>query len=208
LIAIDHASLRVLLADRHRNMRQVVRMMLHGLGARRIAEASDGAEALEATSGHAPDIIIADVDLDVITGIELTRMLRRSDTKLVRTVSVILTASAPTRGDVVAMRNAGANEVLVKPFSIRHLADRIRSCVLYPRPFIDVPAYVGPCRRRFVSPVYAGPDRRAQNADMDELFSEPPTALRTPEAPPAADFDDVAARRQDPAAPAPEPWWR
>jgi response regulator RpfG family c-di-GMP phosphodiesterase len=64
------------------------------------------------------------------------------------------------RHRVEAARDAGVNELLVKPVTEKALHSRIQEVILRPRPFIFGPDYYGPCRRRRRDPNYKGPERR------------------------------------------------
>jgi DNA-binding response OmpR family regulator len=61
---------------------------------------------------------------------------------------------------VVAARDAGVTEFLVKPLSARALYERIVNVVVNPRPFVRTKTYFGPDRRRNLNPSYVGPERR------------------------------------------------
>jgi DNA-binding response OmpR family regulator len=68
---------------------------------------------------------------------------------------------------VVTARDAGVNELLVKPLSARALFTRIQTIIERPRPFIRTRSYFGPCRRRKKSAKYTGPERR--KTEMPEI---------------------------------------
>lgn len=81
----------------------------------RVVEASDGVEALALARRLRPDLILLDVHMPRLDGLEACRQIRR-DPALARTPIVILTA-AGQEADRARGREAGADEYLTKPFS-------------------------------------------------------------------------------------------
>ncbi|MYI55452.1 MAG: response regulator transcription factor [Acidimicrobiia bacterium] len=88
-----------------------------------VRSAADGAEALEALAAEAADLVILDVAMPYVDGLEVCRRLRRAGN---RTPILMLTARH-TVGDRVEGLDAGADDYLVKPFSLNELFARIRA---------------------------------------------------------------------------------
>jgi DNA-binding response OmpR family regulator len=65
------------------------------------------------------------------------------------------------RARITEARDAGINEILIKPISATQLYQRIKSVIDMPRQFVESDGYFGPDRRRRRYPSYTGPDRRA-----------------------------------------------
>jgi FixJ family two-component response regulator len=61
---------------------------------------------------------------------------------------------------VLAARDAGVSEFLVKPITAKALHSRVLSAVAKPRPFIRTAQYFGPDRRRHADKAHTGPERR------------------------------------------------
>jgi len=74
--------------------------------------------------------------------------------------------AAPTRSLLESARVIGVDEVVAIPFTMKTLMARINSVLERPRPFIDSPAYVGPCRRRVMLQDYKGPRRRTEDPKL------------------------------------------
>ncbi|MCB1508035.1 MAG: response regulator [Hyphomicrobiaceae bacterium] len=163
----DLSSLRFLVVDDNVHMRRIVRMLLMSYGAREVMDAEDGALALEIFNSQLPDIVIADWSMPVFDGLELTRMLRNTDSSPNAYVPIIMMTGHSERKRVIEARDAGVTEFLCKPISARDLYVRILSAVLKPRPFIKTKNFFGPDRRRFVNPNFGGNDRRATNTEDD-----------------------------------------
>ncbi len=157
---IDFNRLRFVVVDDNAHMRRIVRTLLHGFGAREVVEAEDGAAGLEAFNGNIPDIVITDWAMPIFDGIELTQMIRQPGANPNPFVPIIMLTGHSERRRVVAARDAGVTEFLVKPISARALYERIVNVVLNPRPFVRTKSYFGPDRRRNLNPSYAGPERR------------------------------------------------
>lgn len=93
--------------------------------------ARDGAEALERFDEVAPDLVLLDVMLPTISGVDVCRALRqRSDVPI-----IMVTARADTH-DVVAGLEAGADDYLTKPFVPKELSARIRALLRRARPTV------------------------------------------------------------------------
>jgi two-component system KDP operon response regulator KdpE len=113
----------ILLVDDENALRQVLRARLTARGYL-VHEASTGEEVLQSVSVLQPDVIILDIGLPGIDGIEVTRRLRL----LVQTPIIILSVHA-TESDKIAALDAGADDYLTKPCDLGELLDRIRTAV-------------------------------------------------------------------------------
>jgi two-component system response regulator MprA len=95
--------------------------------------AADGEEALELAREHPPDLVVLDVMLPGLDGVEVCRRLRTGDPEL---PILILTAKGRIP-DRVAGLDAGADDYLVKPFAFDELLARIRALLRRSRPADD-----------------------------------------------------------------------
>jgi len=110
----------ILVVDDDRGMRKCLRATLtdHDF---RVVDAETGAEALSQAVRHNPDLVLLDLGLPDVDGIQLTRKLRD------RTAAPILIISArDEENDKVVALDAGANDFLTKPFGTGELLARIR----------------------------------------------------------------------------------
>jgi CheY-like chemotaxis protein len=103
-----------MIADDEDGIRSLVRMTLES-DAYEILEAADGAEALELARTHHPDLLLLDVMMPGVTGLEVCRTLK-SDPDTAGITIVMLTARAQD-SDREAGRAAGAESYFTKPFS-------------------------------------------------------------------------------------------
>jgi len=111
----------VLVVDDDPDIRDLLRLYVTRDG-HRVVFAEDGADALVAANEHAPDLVLLDVMLPGIDGLEVCRQLReKSDVPI-----VLLTARSGDSDKVVGL-DLGADDYVVKPFSPRELMARIRA---------------------------------------------------------------------------------
>ncbi|MBI1358926.1 MAG: response regulator [Alphaproteobacteria bacterium] len=167
----EFKKLKILVVDSNAFMRGVVADSLRRLQVTNITAAANALEAFNIGRMFKPDIVIVDWDAGRMSGLEFTREVRRNTTGISREVPIILLAASIDHDQLMAARQAGINEFLLKPVSAHGVLSRIEEVVLRPRKFIDSRNYVGPCRRRRDDPSYAGPWRR--------LTDEPPTKTTT-----------------------------
>ena len=118
---VPAAMAAVLVVDDDPKIRDLLRLYIARDG-HRVAFAADGAEALVAAAEHPPDLVLLDVMLPSIDGLEVCRRLReRSDVPI-----VLLTARSGDSDKVIGL-DLGADDYVVKPFSPRELMARIRA---------------------------------------------------------------------------------
>jgi two-component system KDP operon response regulator KdpE len=111
---------RVLVVDDETSIRRYLRAALTAQGLT-VYEAANGQEALNAVIANRPDIIILDLGLPDIDGIEVTRQLREwSQTP------IIILSVREAEQDKIAALDAGADDYLSKPFSTGELMARMR----------------------------------------------------------------------------------
>ena len=105
---------RILVVDDSEDNRHIIvtRLQAHGY---ETSEAADGEQGLAAVDERGPDLILLDVTMPKLDGIEVCRRLK-SDASRPFTPIILLTAKTDTK-DVVAGLDAGADEYLTKPFS-------------------------------------------------------------------------------------------
>ncbi len=119
---------RVLVVDDEPMVREVVAAYLQREGFR-VAEAADGAAALDQLAAGLPDLVVLDLMLPHIDGYEVMRRLRRTSD-----VPVILLTARTEEPDRVLGLELGADDYVVKPFSPRELAARVRTVLRRARP--------------------------------------------------------------------------
>ena len=106
--------LTILIVEDEHNIVQLVRMTLEDNRVQ-VISAADGASALAHAHAMRPDLILLDVNLPDMSGLDVCRRLR-ADERFAQTRIVMLTAAAQ-QTDVARGLAAGADEYLTKPFS-------------------------------------------------------------------------------------------
>ncbi|HSN75545.1 MAG TPA: response regulator [Anaerolineae bacterium] len=114
------SKVRVLVVDDERPIRRFLQTSLeiHGYA---VFEAVDGLDALAGVVNHRPDLVILDLGLPELDGVEVTRRLREW-TQL----PIIVLSVRDQEGDKIAALDAGADDYLTKPFGIGELLARMR----------------------------------------------------------------------------------
>ncbi|MBV9522208.1 MAG: response regulator [Alphaproteobacteria bacterium] len=119
-----HDPPRILIVDDNEANRDILEARLKTQGYE-LLQAADGEEALAAARQHLPDVILLDVMMPKIDGIEVCSRLK-SDATLPFMPIILVTAKADSK-DVVAGLDAGADEYLTKPIDQAALLARVRS---------------------------------------------------------------------------------
>ena len=119
--------MKILVVDDYPTMRRIVRNLLDQIGFKEVEEAGNGAEALEKIKVSRYDMVISDWNMEPMTGYELLRHVR-ADEALRTTPFIMVTAESKTE-NVVAAKQAGASQYIVKPFTAETLKAKIASVV-------------------------------------------------------------------------------
>jgi DNA-binding NarL/FixJ family response regulator len=114
-------SLRIALADDQALVREGLKALLQRLGVEVLVEAEDGATLLSGLEGTTVDVIVSDIRMPGMDGIEMVRELRRRG----RTTPVILLTTFDDDGAMLAAVDAGAQGFLMKGASAADLRDAI-----------------------------------------------------------------------------------
>jgi two-component system response regulator MprA len=113
---------RVLVVDDDRAVRDSLRRSLEFNGYE-VVLAADGAEGLVAVGAQHPDVVVIDVMMPRLDGIETTRALRAAGND----VPVLVLTARDAVGDRVEGLDAGADDYLTKPFALEELLARLRA---------------------------------------------------------------------------------
>ena len=113
---------RVLVVDDDRAVRDSLRRSLEFNGYE-VVLAADGAEGLVAVGAQHPDVVVVDVMMPRLDGIETTRALRAAGND----VPVLVLTARDAVGDRVEGLDAGADDYLTKPFALEELLARLRA---------------------------------------------------------------------------------
>jgi len=88
-----------------------------------ILETRDGIEALKLARQHRPDLILMDIQLPEVSGLEVTRWLKEDDE--LRKIPVIAVTAFAMKGDEEKIRSGGCEAYIAKPISVSNFLDTI-----------------------------------------------------------------------------------
>ena len=159
--------LKILLVDDNHYMRVLLAEILRAIGVKEILEATDGAEGLQMMRDHPVDIVMTDLSMQPLDGIDFVRLLRNSPDSPNQMSPVIMITGHSTFARVNEAREAGVNEFLAKPLTARGVIERLHQAVEHPRPFVRTEDYFGPDRRRRNDANFKGPFRRSTDEKKD-----------------------------------------
>jgi len=128
----------VLVVDDDLGVRQALDLGL-GLEGFTVRLAEDGGTALEQVSVRLPSVIVLDVTMPGLTGVEVVRRLRAEG----RTLPVCMLSARDEVDDRVAGLAAGADDYVVKPFSIGELSARLHAMVRLHESTAERPLIIG-----------------------------------------------------------------
>lgn len=166
-MAYDFSRLSILIVDDDDFIRRLLRDFLCAVGVKnaRIREASDGQMALGQLQTAVPDLVICDLNMRPMDGKTFIRNVRTSDNRRLQYLPILVCTAHAEFKHIADARDAGASEILLKPFDARSIYGRMQSIFENPRPFVHSPSYNGPDRRRKDVP-FDGPDRRKQDIEI------------------------------------------
>jgi len=117
---------RILIADDESHIRRILEFNLERAGFE-VVSTQDGQEALAAVLAQPPDLVILDVSMPGMTGLDVCRRLKR-DAGFAATPVFLLTARGQ-ESDAEAGRAAGADQFFTKPFSPRELVEAVKKAL-------------------------------------------------------------------------------
>ena len=111
---------KVLVVEDDKNLREALRYNLVAAGYE-VITAADGGSGLELARDRTPDLLLLDLMLPVMDGLDLCRTLRRDGS----TVPILILTARDSEADHVAGLGSGADDYVSKPFSMRELLARV-----------------------------------------------------------------------------------
>jgi len=159
-MAYQFDRLKVLVVDDNAHMRKLVTTILQAFGVSQIFEAESGERAWAALRESNPDICVLDWVMEGMSGLDLVQKIR-SDPQTPNPFVPVIMLTGHTHIDRVRQaRDAGVNEFIAKPVSVKTMMQRLQTVFENPRPYVRTKVYFGPCRRRRGVEEYRGPERR------------------------------------------------
>jgi len=96
-------------------------LVAHGY---RTLQTKEGMEALEIARKHRPDLILMDIQLPEVSGLEVTKWLK--DDEQLRSIPVVAVTAFAMKGDEEKIREGGCEGYISKPISIGHFIETVR----------------------------------------------------------------------------------
>lgn len=123
-------NIRALIVDDSSVMRKIVERSLRqaGLGLAQVLEAGNGAEALAAVEANKVDLILCDINMPVMDGLEFVKQLARVENA--KGVPVVMITTEGSEGHVVRAISAGAKGYLRKPFTPEQVKEHVLAVLL------------------------------------------------------------------------------
>jgi CheY-like chemotaxis protein len=128
-MATQAPKARIIIADDESLIRMDLREMLGHLGYDVVAEASDGRTAVDLARKLLPDLVIMDIKMPKVDGIEVLRRLKANEET--RLVPVVVMTSSNEERDVVESYRLGVNSYIVKPVQFEQFLDTVSKIGLY-----------------------------------------------------------------------------
>jgi len=159
----DFSRLSVLIVDDSAHIRRLVRAILLAFGCKDVYDAPNANKALAELRSVHIDVIILDWLMEPMDGIELTKLIRNSDTLPNPFIPIVMLTGHSTMNCILQARESGVTEYLAKPITPKGLMDRLKLVIDRPRPFVRTKSFFGPDRRRKDSSFYRGPKKREED---------------------------------------------
>jgi DNA-binding response OmpR family regulator len=123
--AMVNRSPRVLVVEDEHDIAGLIKHALERTGDGQVQIVSSGDAALRAITDQPPDVIILDLNLPVLSGTEVCRIVRSRPATA--NIPIIMLTARTTEADRVTGLDLGADDYVTKPFSLRELAARVRA---------------------------------------------------------------------------------
>lgn len=116
---------RVLVVEDEQDIAGLIKLALERSGDAAVEIVGRGDDALRSIAGRPPDLVILDLNLPAVPGDEICRLLRQKPET--RQIPIIMLTARTSESDRVAGLNMGADDYVIKPFSLRELGARVRA---------------------------------------------------------------------------------
>jgi len=159
--ALDLSAITLFVINDNEFVRSYMERLFAIMRVGRVVTCADPQVAQDAIKDANPDIVVIDLDLAGLDGLELVRRVRRGELGVPKNVAILVASAFVDRDYVMKARNSGTNWTLVKPLTFRRLYEGLARVIMDERPFVETEAYTGPDRRLLVGIAgYDGFERR------------------------------------------------
>lgn len=161
-------DMRVLLALSNGQAADGARGVFKQIGANAIKAVEDKKTALEALGHGDFNFLLVEDTFSDLGGLDFCRFVRMVN-KSVSYAPQILCMKAPDKAKVMQARDAGINKIILMPFTTGSLIKTVQDMMLYPRPFVQISGYDGPCRRHTAPAVRTQNERRKEQEGLIDI---------------------------------------
>ncbi len=168
---------RVLIADPQVASARLLTNIMRDIARSHCWHAMTTERALQVAEASDPQLIVVEIGPDQVDGLAFAKALRRS-TWACRKAPIITITGAATAASILAARDAGVHEFLLKPYSMKDLVRRLEAVTLRDRDWVEAMDYIGPDRRRFNSGEYGGKLKRRNDGPETPLQQKINQALK------------------------------
>lgn len=158
-------DMRVLIALDNGQAALGARAVFKEQGAELYKVAENKQSALELMKNHAFNLLLVEDTFSDLGGVDFMRFVRMVNSPT-SVAPIIFAIKDPDRNKVIEARDAGANKMIVMPFTTASLLKNLGDIMLNPKPFIRVTGYSGPCRRQQNVARKGAERRRAQEGAL------------------------------------------
>lgn len=118
-------NMAILIVDDYKTMLRIIRNLLKQIGFDNVDEATDGSTALQRLREKNYGLVISDWNMEPMTGLQLLKEIR-SDSKLKHIPFIMITSESRTE-NVIAAKEAGVSNYIVKPFNADTLKQKLQA---------------------------------------------------------------------------------
>lgn len=125
-MAVD-MNMKILIVDDFKTMLKIIDSLLRQLGFKNIDEATDGTAALEKIKSTKYDLILSDWNMEPMSGFDLLKAVRADPAS--KAIPVILITAESKVENIIAAKQAGVNNYIVKPFNAITLKEKLTAVI-------------------------------------------------------------------------------
>lgn len=167
-MAYNFQGVTVLIVEDNSAIVSLVSDVLKVFGVGNVIFAKNGEDGFKRYVDHNPDIILTEILLKQLDGPDMIKKIRNDMSSPNPYVPIIVLTAFSELKRIEKARDAGVNEIIIKPFTARDLYSRMAHVIEHPRQFVITDDFAGPDRRRKGRGLYEGPMRRYDDADATD----------------------------------------
>ncbi len=161
--ALDLGGISLLVINDNEFVRTYMERLFSIMRVGRVVTCANPRSARAEIATVQPDIVVIDLDLTGMDGLELLHDIRRGGAGIPHDIAILVASAYVDRDYVGKARDAGADWILVKPLTFRRLYEGLVRVIMDDRAFVEGDVYVGPDLRILVGMGgYDGVERRKE----------------------------------------------